>query len=674
MFGDLADQRLATFATQVERHAAAERQRWYDTASDGRIALMQADAGLHWNDDALLRRALGTVRAEVGGRAVGKGWDSALTEAVLRQQTSRTLVAAIGAAVERDPERAQSLRTRYASVLEDNDRAALDALLTEAQTREHAAAASAKILNATPPDGAPPTPHWRLQQAEAIAEPTVRAATIRRLQSVAAADEARARALGEQVLAHVLKNALTDPSQIPVREWVALDADRRQAIEARLHHNAAGTDPASNPALLDALATEMTQAPYDFARRDLVPAIARLPLPQWQRFHDWQTGLRRNDPTTEDQLYAIKRGLRLATKMLPANLPDDTAMNTRAELVEEIDTWRRVNGKSPDDADIAAMLDRQIPGGRAQNIAFPFDPGTRSGLRPGVLQVQDSTTYGPSPSTMARTLDAMARATEALIRIEALRRVDEALRSLPGRNELDPEIVAWALGMNRAATYPSRINANGQTVYYDPLSDRYVVRNTRGGTGYWVEFDAQGRVIGTTNEGLIPVEPHAQPPADELEKIWQNPPHVPPQMPPPIFPGRPIDQGQGKPEITPAPPPVVPPITEFPPIGAKPDIMTSDNEAAKPSTTRNLPRCEECTRAAHECLSAPNMSPEMMRECQKKEDECNERVAHVREQQDKDSRVGGGVRFPDGTTVIIGPKGSRIRVLSPSGKELRGTE
>ncbi|MBV9834810.1 MAG: hypothetical protein JO055_10405, partial [Alphaproteobacteria bacterium] len=48
MFGDLADQRLATFATQVERHAAAERQRWYDTASDGRIALMQADAGLHW--------------------------------------------------------------------------------------------------------------------------------------------------------------------------------------------------------------------------------------------------------------------------------------------------------------------------------------------------------------------------------------------------------------------------------------------------------------------------------------------------------------------------------------------------------------------------------------------------------------------------------------------------
>jgi len=162
MFTDLADRRLATFTTQVERHAADERQRWYDAASERRIALMQADAGLYWNDDALLRRALGTVRAEVGEQAERKGWDSALTEAALRQQTSRTLVAAIGAAVERYPERAQSLRTRYASVLEDHDRDALDALLSEAQARERAAAASTKILNATPPDGELSTPHWRL--------------------------------------------------------------------------------------------------------------------------------------------------------------------------------------------------------------------------------------------------------------------------------------------------------------------------------------------------------------------------------------------------------------------------------------------------------------------------------------------------------------------------------
>jgi hypothetical protein len=189
MFGDLADRRLATFTTQVERHAATERQRWYDAASDGRIAQMQADAELHWTDDALLRRALGTTRAEVREQAERKGWDAALTAATLRQQTSRTLVSAIGAAVERDPERAQSLRTRYATVLEDHDRAALDALLSEAQTRERAAAASTEILNVPPPDGTQPTPHWRLRQAEAITDPSVRAATIRRLVSAAAATE-----------------------------------------------------------------------------------------------------------------------------------------------------------------------------------------------------------------------------------------------------------------------------------------------------------------------------------------------------------------------------------------------------------------------------------------------------------------------------------------------------
>jgi hypothetical protein len=108
------------------------------------------------------------------------------------------------------------------------------------------------------------------------------------------------------------------------------------------------------------LATQMTQAPYDFARRDLMPAIARLPLPQWQRFRDWQAGFRHNDSTTEDERYAIKRGLQLATKMLPASTPDEIAANYRAELVEEIDTWRKINGERPDDSDIAGMLKRRI--------------------------------------------------------------------------------------------------------------------------------------------------------------------------------------------------------------------------------------------------------------------------------------------------------------------------
>ncbi|MBX3503355.1 MAG: hypothetical protein KF889_28255 [Alphaproteobacteria bacterium] len=76
----------------------------------------------------------------------------------------------------------------------------------------------------------------------------------------------------------VLKDRLTDPAQIPIRDWVALDADHRQAIETRLDHNARGTEPAPNPALVDELATEKTEAPHAFVRRDLVPAVAQLPL------------------------------------------------------------------------------------------------------------------------------------------------------------------------------------------------------------------------------------------------------------------------------------------------------------------------------------------------------------------------------------------------------------
>jgi hypothetical protein len=118
----------------------------------------------------------------------------------------------------------------------------------------------------------------------------------------------------------------------------------------------------------------MTQVPSTFARRDLVPTVAHLPLPQWQRFRDWQAGLRRNDPATEDQLYAIKRGLQLANKMQLADTPDDRAINYYAELVEEIDTWHRINGKSPDDAAIAKMVERQRLDEPIHHIKFPFDP------------------------------------------------------------------------------------------------------------------------------------------------------------------------------------------------------------------------------------------------------------------------------------------------------------
>ena len=422
MLQELADKRLASFQEVVERHGAAQRQGWYDQVADQRIAAMNADAALHWSSDALLRRALGTARAEVRERAERKSWDSPLTEAALNRETSRVLASAIGAAVDRDPERARSLRTRYAAVIEDTDRAVLDTLLAEAQTRERAQAASEEILNAAPSEGHHPTPRWRVQRADAIPDPAVRAATIRRLNSATAAAEARARALGEQVLARVLNDGLTDPSQVPVGEWVALDATRRRAIEARLDHSAAGTEPASNPALVDELATEMTQAPHDFARRDLVPLVAHLPLPQWQRFRDWQAGLRRNDPATRDEVYVIKRGLQLADKIVPAIATDHEAADIRARLVEDIETDRRVSGKTLDDADITDMLTRYVPMRSYTTQADLWDQRVRTEATP--------LKFVPS---VPRTSD-----DPAIVRIQDSDKPDDS-RSGSRRDDLSPE-------------------------------------------------------------------------------------------------------------------------------------------------------------------------------------------------------------------------------------------
>ncbi|MGE0426122.1 MAG: hypothetical protein AB7O88_27935, partial [Reyranellaceae bacterium] len=164
-----------------------------------------------------------------------------------------------------------------------------------------------------------------------------------------------------------------------------LDAGRRRAIEVRLDHNAARTEPAPNPSLVDELATQMAEAPHDFVRRDLVPLIAHLALPQWQRFRDWQAGLRRNDPATVDQIYAVKRGLQLAAGLPPAVAAGDEATNIRAGLVEDIDTQRLITGKSPDDTAIRDMVERSLPSTSIHSIRFPFDPPLNSSIRPAGL-------------------------------------------------------------------------------------------------------------------------------------------------------------------------------------------------------------------------------------------------------------------------------------------------
>jgi hypothetical protein len=121
---------------------------------------------------------------------------------------------------------------------------------------------------------------------------------------------------------------------------------------------------------------------------------------------------------------------------------------------------------------------------------------------------------------------------------EALR---DAIRSLPkigGSDQIDD--LAKANGLVPTDKYPPRINRNGQTVYYDAARSRYVARHIYG-NGFWVVFDKDGNVIGTFPVGDLdnPLPRTAQP--VDLEEIWQIPPLVPPAMPPPVYPGPPIN-------------------------------------------------------------------------------------------------------------------------------------
>ncbi len=318
-----------------------------------------------------------------------------------------------------------------------------------------------------------------------------------------------------------------------------LDAAHREAIETRLNHNAAGTEPAQNPALVDELATQMTGTPHEFARRDLIPTIAQSPMNQWQRFRDWQPGLRRNDPVTEDQLYAIKRGLQLTAKLLPSDMPDDGAANYRAELVEEIDRWRRINGKSPNDAEIVSMLRRYaVPPkhivrtlegsnnpsvANAENVQFNNNRGIKRPMVTGSssdLIEEKLRSFGPvpinpiermmpggtagsftfwNPGGVRGTPPPGTDPTTGKIPSQASGGHTPGLR-YPRPTPAQADAQAAKLGLQKSTTHPY---AAGQTVYVDPKTGHYYQANDdRTHPGAWKAFDQSGASLGVRDSTM----------------------------------------------------------------------------------------------------------------------------------------------------------------------------
>jgi len=235
--------------------------------------------------------------------------------------------------------------------------------------------------------------------------------------------------------------------------------------------------------------------------------------------------------------------------MLP---DDDSATSTRAELVDEIDTRRRIDGRSPDDDAIAGILRRYV-----QPARF-IPPRTLEGDlrdRPEFLQVRDdTTTYWPN-------LNAVKRLLELVVGAEASRQLNEAMRSMSPGVQGNTKAFAEVVGLKPADGYPGRIVTNGEDVYYNPQTGHYFVRNHRGRRGFWVEFDKRGELV-----GVVDVTTDYPTPRDQLSpeqvKEWTKPETFPAEDPLPKTPAAPV------------PPPKIPPIVGTPiRPPAKPSIL-----------------------------------------------------------------------------------------------------
>lgn len=277
-----------------------------------------------------------------------------------------------------------------------------------------------------------PSLQWQLDEAGRITDQDMRDATMQRLrvmhgQDEAVVAEARKKA-GEEVQALVMGGKLTDPAQVPVDKWVALDPAQQRAIQVQMDANARGKDNPPNPPLYAELMRQAVDDPEAFKKRDLVPLASQLPHAHWTKFQDLQASMGRKENAEADKQVSMARALHLSDALLRSagiylGYADSKGKVTRAKefddfkaqfqsaLDQEIDRYRVENGKRPDDGELTKMADRLLLQGRFRGTGMFSDDRTVSFLQgKGEGAPQFYVRYGDIPADRRKVVEDQLKA------------------------------------------------------------------------------------------------------------------------------------------------------------------------------------------------------------------------------------------------------------------------
>ncbi|WP_422013652.1 hypothetical protein [Reyranella sp.] len=334
-----------------------------------RLADLQQDAALSWQDPAHLRALGRTAVGELRYQGERKGWDEGRTDTAVRTGLSDLYAGAVEAAIGQDPEGAAKLYDHARDVIQPERQAVVERRIERAREERRVTEIVGGLAD-TPDDPTrrPDLDDYQARAAETTppdASPEVRAQVTR----MARIEQARADRAWQAARGRAATSALDWLDTNPAAPLMAMPAELRDVLspeqmEALDRTAMNGGRVVTDRDLYQKLDDQAVHEPEKFAAIDLAQHRLSLGDSDYSRLTKRQKTLAEGKPDPAFERHRLGRlfldeGLRAAN----ADPDGEEARTARQQLDRLLSAFEPVEGKPPTMADIRGLVGDVLPRG-----------------------------------------------------------------------------------------------------------------------------------------------------------------------------------------------------------------------------------------------------------------------------------------------------------------------
>ncbi len=358
----LIDRRLDRAGGELGRIAERATSVLDDRSVAERLADLQRDASLSWQDPAHLRLLGRTAVGELRYQGERKGWDASRTDTAVHSGLSDLYAGAVEAALGQDPERAATLYAHARDVIQSERQAAVERRIDRAREERRVTEIVSGLAD-TPDD---PTRRPDLDDYQARADeltppdasPEVRAQVSR----MARVEQARADRAWQTARGRAATGALDWLGNNPAAPLMAMPAELRDGLSpgqtGRLEAAAMnGGRVVTDRDLYDRLDDQAVHEPERFTGLDLTQYRLSLGNSDYDRLTKLQKTLSEGKPDPAFERHRLGR-LFLEEGLRAANVEPnrEEARPARQQLDRLLGAFEAVEGKPPTMVDIRGLV------------------------------------------------------------------------------------------------------------------------------------------------------------------------------------------------------------------------------------------------------------------------------------------------------------------------------